>query len=190
MATLSVLPLPPIALFYASPFMAELALGVGLAMVLPRLPRDRLKHGGLAFVLGCGLLLAGGAFTNANADGRLVLLALPAVLVVGGLVAVEEDGRLPSIPVLKAIGDASYPLYMIHPVLLSAIAQGLALTGVAITPWPYVATSLVVTSGVGWYAHLWLERPLIAAFKPSPRPRPSPSPIAPTLAAVTDDVRS
>ena len=190
LAALSVLPLPPIALFYASPFMAELALGVGLAMVLPRLPRDWLKHGGLVFALGCGLLLAGGAFTNANADGRLVLLALPAVLVVGGLVAIEEAEHLPSIPVLKAIGDASYPLYMIHPVLLSAMAQGLALTDLAIAPWLYVAASVVVTSIVGWYAHLWLERPLIAAFKPRPRPRSSPSPIAPALAAATDDARS
>lgn len=190
LAALSALPLPPIALFYASPFMAELALGVGLAMVLPRLPRDWLRHGGTAFVLGCGLLLAGGALTNADADGRLVLLALPAVLIVGGLVAVEETGRLPSIPVLKAIGDASYPLYMIHPVLLSAMAQGLTLTGVALAPWLYVAASIVVTSVVGWWAHLWLERPLIAVFKPRPGPRAPSSPIAAGLAAATDDVRS
>ena len=186
LTVLSALPLPPIALFYASPFMAEFALGVGLAMVLPRLPEGWLRHGGLVFALGCGLLLAGGAVIDAEAHGRLVLLALPATLIVAGLVAIEQSGRLPSIPMLKAVGDASYPLYMIHPVLLSAMAQGLATTGVAMPPWLYVATALVVTSAVGWFAHLWLERPLIAAFRPRPRARPA-SP--PTLAVVTNDIR-
>lgn len=176
LTALSVLPLPPVALFYASPFMAEFALGVGLAMVLPRVPERWLQHGGLVFVLGCGLLLAGGATMDAEAHGRLVLLALPATLIVAGLAAIEQAGRLPRIAVLKALGDASYPLYMIHPVLLSAMAQGLNLAGFAMQPWLYVAAAIVVTSVVGWFAHLWLERPLIAAFRPRVRARPSPSP--------------
>ncbi|MGV3577934.1 acyltransferase family protein [Brevundimonas sp.] len=183
---LSVLPLPPIAAFYASPFMAELALGVGLAMVFPRLSRGWLQHGGLVFVLGCGLLIPGGAMIGPEAHGRLILLALPATLIVAGLIAVEEAGRLPSIPVLKAVGDASYPLYMIHPVLLSAMAQALNLAGVEMPPWLYVAAALVVTSVVGWFAHLWLERPLIAAFKPRPRDRTA---LSPALAAAPNEIR-
>ena len=186
LAALSPLPLPPIAHFYASPFVAELALGVGLAMVIPRVPKAWLAHGGAVFVLGCGLLIAGGAAINANADGRLVLLALPATLIVAGLVAVEQTGRLPSIPVLNAIGDASYPLYMIHPVLLSAMAQGIELTGLRMSPWLYVAAALMVTSIVGWFAHLWLERPLIAAFKPRPR---KPSPATPALIVAAKEAR-
>jgi peptidoglycan/LPS O-acetylase OafA/YrhL len=187
LTALSVLPLPPIAHFYTSPFMAEIALGVGLAMVLPRAPRQWLRHGGLIFVVGCGLLLAGGAAIDAEAHGRLVLLALPATLIVAGLLAVEQAGRLPSIPLLKAVGDASYPLYMIHPVLLSAMAQGLNLIGVEMSPWLYVAAAVVVTSVVGWFAHLWLERPLVAAFRPRPRARPS---RLPTLATAPTDARS
>ena len=176
LTALSVLPLPPVAGFYASPFMAEIALGVGLAMVFPRLPERWLRHGGLIFILGCGLLLAGGSVIDAEAHGRLVLLALPATLIVAGLVAVEQAGRLPSLPVLKAVGDASYPLYMIHPVLLSAMAQALTWTGLALPPWLYVVAAVVITSIVGWFAHLWLERPLIAAFKPRPRSHATPSP--------------
>lgn len=116
---------------------------------------------------------------DAEARGRLVLLALPATLIVAGLVAIEQAGRLPSIPMLKAVGDASYPLYMIHPVLLSAMAQGLNLAGVQMPPWLYVAAAVVVTSVVGWFAHLWLERPLIAAFRPRPRARPALPPALP-----------
>ncbi len=178
--------MPPIAHFYASPFMGELALGVGLAMVIPRVRKTWLAHGGALFWSGCALLLLGGSMIDENAHGRLVLLALPAALIVAGLVAVEQTGRLPSIPVLKAVGDASYPLYMIHPVLLSAMAQGLELANVRLSPWLYVACALVVTSVVGWFAHLWLERPLIAAFKPRPR---TSSPTVPALAAVPEEAR-
>ena len=186
LAALSPLPLTEIAHFYASPFMAEMALGVGLAMVIPRLPVAWLKHGGVIFGLGVMLLLAGGAVIDAQAHGRLILLALPAALIVAGLVAIEQTGRLASIPVLKAIGDASYPLYMIHPVLLSAMAQGLVLAGVEVSPSLYVASAVVVTSVVGWFAHLWLERPLIAAFNPRSR---APDSIASALTTVTNEAR-
>ncbi|WGM31913.1 acyltransferase [Brevundimonas sp. NIBR11] len=187
LAALSPLPMPPIAGFYVSPFMAELALGVGLAMVMPRLPKTWLNHGVAIFIAGVGLLILGGSMIDADAHGRLVLLALPAVLIVGGLVAIEQAGRLPSIPVLKGVGDASYPLYMIHPVLLSAMAQAMKLAGLTVSPWAYVAAAVVVTSIVGWFAHLWLERPLIAAFRPRLR-KPYPAPV-PTLAAAPDQAR-
>ncbi|WP_428152371.1 acyltransferase family protein [Brevundimonas sp.] len=190
LAAASVLPLPPIAHFYASPFMAEIAFGVMLAMVMPRIPRAWLNHGGWVFGLGLALLILGGAVIDANASGRLILFALPVVLIVAGLVAVEQTGRLPSIVALKAVGDASYPLYMIHPVLLSAMAQAIRLTGIDISPWLYVAGSIVVTSVVGWFAHVTLERPLIAAFKPRPRkPRAALPTTSPALATVVDDVR-
>jgi len=189
LTTLSVLPLPPIFRFYASPFMAEMALGVGLAMVMPHIPRAWLAHGGAVFALGCGLLILGGQAIDAEANNRLVLFALPVVLIVAGLIAIEQTGRLASITALKAVGDASYPLYMIHPVLLSAMAQGLRLTGLEAPPWVYVGGAIMVTSIVGWFAHVTLERPLIAAFKPRPRaPRPA-LPATPALATVAEDTR-
>lgn len=190
LAALSVLPLPPIAHFYASPFMAEMALGVGLAMVLPKVPKTWLKHGGMAFAAGCILLVLGGLAIDANADGRLVLFALPVVLIVAGLVAIEQTGRLPAIPALKAVGDASYPLYMIHPVLLSAMAQAIRLTGLEMPPWLYVGVAILVTSLVGWFAHVTLERPLIAAFKPrAGAARGAVPSTTPMLAAAAEDAR-
>lgn len=189
LAALSVLPLPPIAAFYASPFMAEFALGVGLAMVLPRIPRAWLGWGPAVFAAGCALLILAGLVVDAQANGRLVLFALPAVLIVGGLIATEQVGRLPALPLLKAIGDASYPLYMIHAVALSAMAQAMRLAGLDLQPWIFVAMGVVVTSVVGWYAHIWLERPLMAAFRPRPRVFPAPVPTVPALVAATDDAR-
>lgn len=172
LALLSLVPMPPIAQFYVSPFMAELALGVVLAMVLRRMPDAWLRWGGAAVVVGGGLLLLGAAAMDAEGHGRLFLLGLPTTLLVGGIVAVERSGALPSIPVLKALGDASYPLYMIHPVLLSAMAQPWRALGLAtLSPWIYVGAALVVTSVVGWLAHIALERPLVVAFGPTTRGR-------------------
>jgi exopolysaccharide production protein ExoZ len=167
LASLSPLPMSPIARFYASPFMAEIALGIGLAIAMKRMPSHWMAWGGWAFVAGLALLLCGGAVIDVAAHDRLILFALPVTLMVGGLVALEREGRLPSMPLLKAIGDASYPLYMIHPVLLSAMAQVWRLAGLTTaSPWLYVVTGVVVTSAVGWLAHVTLERPLVAAFRP------------------------
>lgn len=167
LACLSLLPLPPIAHFYASPFMAEIAMGIGLAIAIKRVPAAWFSWGGWLVAAGSLLLIYNGSAIDAQAHDRLALFGLPVAALIAGVIAVERAGHLPSVPVLKAIGDASYPLYMIHPVLLSAMAQAWRIAGLsALSPWLYVAAAVVVTSVVGWLAHLTLERPLIAAFKP------------------------
>lgn len=180
------LPLPPVLAFYASPFMAEIALGMGLAMAMKRWPRA-FSHGGWMVAAGGLLLMLGASRIDAQAHDRLIWFALPVTLMVAGVIGLERAGRLPVVPGLKAIGDASYPLYMIHPVLLSAMAQGWRAMGLsALSPWLYVALALVVTSGVGWLAHVTLERPLIAVFKPRSRPgRHSPA----LVPAAAEDIR-
>lgn len=190
LAALSPLKAPPVLHFYLSPFMAELALGVGLAMIVPRLPTAWLRYGGPVFILGLGLLVAAGMVVDAEAHGRLFLFGLPAVLIVAGVVAMEMAGRLPILPLAKAIGDASYPLYMIHPVLLSAMAQAVRAFGLEAPPLLYVATAVVVTAGVGWIAHVTLERPLIAAFRPRSRPARSSTVDMPPIPAPADTLRS
>lgn len=169
----SLAPLPAIAHFYFSPFMAELALGVLLAMAMKRVPDAWLRGGLAAFGLGCAALI-GAAWMDPQGHLRLLSFAIPVVAIVAGLVALEKTGRLPEVPLLKAIGDASYPLYMLHPVLLSAMAQAWRVSGAAPpSPWLYVAISVVVTSVVGWLAHVTLERPLVRLFRTRPSKTPT-----------------
>jgi exopolysaccharide production protein ExoZ len=179
----SLLPLPPIAHFYASPFMLEFALGILLALGLERLPERWKRHGPAAFIAGTALLFVGGLLIDPQNHARLIAFGLPVTLLIGGLVCWETAGRLPSLPWLKRIGDASYPLYMIHPVLLSAMAQGWRAAGLtALSPWLFVAAGVVVTSVAGWVLHVVLERPLMAAFGPArkaPRLAPAALPLAP-----------
>lgn len=166
----SVLPLTPVAHFYASPFMLEFALGILLAIGLERLPERWTRRGPWAFAIGCALLFVGGLLVDAQNHWRLIAFALPAALLIGGLVCWETAGRLPALPWLKRIGDASYPLYMIHPVLLSAMAQAWRSWGLTVvSPWLFVAAAVVVTSLAGWVLHVTLERPLLAVFNSAKR---------------------
>jgi len=81
--------------------------------------------------------------------------------VLAGAVALDRAGRLPALPLLKRLGDASYSLYMIHPLMVSALAQlwkhagGQGLQG-----WLFVALSLVATSIAGLISHALVEKPL------------------------------
>ncbi|CAN5119574.1 acyltransferase [soil metagenome] len=166
---LSLVPMTRVAHFYASPFMAEFAIGIALAMGLKRAPAWLRSRPRLMFMTGLGTLILGGAL-DPTGQVRLVSFALPAALIVAGLTVWEQAGSMPRIPVLKAIGDASYPLYMIHPVLLSALVQAWKAGGLeGLPPWLFVGLGLVVTCGVGWIAHVTLERPLAALFQPRPR---------------------
>ncbi len=191
LALLSWVRMPPVLHFYASPFMAEIAMGVALAMGLKRLPARWCRLGWLVFLLGTALLLIGAAVIDAQNSGRLLLFGVPATILTGGMIMMERAGRLPRLPLFKAIGDASYPLYMIHPVLLSAMAQAWRLFGLTEFPtWIYVALSLVVTSVVGWIVHVSLERPLVTAFRPrSSTPRPAMPSRLISVATTADDVQ-
>ena len=169
LAACSVLPLPPIAHFYASPFMAELAMGVGLALVLPRLAAFE-KFGPWILAAGLALLMVGGALYESHHHARLLLFALPAVLIVAGVVMWENAGGLPRLPGLKTLGDVSYPLYIVHPIVLSGLAQGWRALGLSgASPWIYVVVAVGVASIIGWAAHILLERPLVRLFQHRPR---------------------
>lgn len=165
----SLLPLGPIAHFYASPFMIEFVLGIGLAMILPRISAGVLAQGPWVFGLGLLLLLIAGSAEGAETL-RLVTFAIPATLIVGGLVAWEMAGTLPRIAVLKTVGDASYPLYMLHPILLSAMAQGWRAFGLTdLSPWLYVATAMVAACGAGYGVCVLLGGALLLAESRRPR---------------------
>ncbi|MES2862037.1 MAG: acyltransferase [Pseudomonadota bacterium] len=191
LSLLSLVPMPPVLHFYASPFMTEMAMGMGLAIGLKRMPGAWFRFGGPAILLGGGLLLFGASVIDAEANGRLLLFGVPATILIGGMVMLERAGGLPNIPVLKAIGDASYPLYMIHPVLLSAMAQAWRMLYLGDLPaWLYVVAALAVTLVAGWIVHVTMERPLVAAFRPKARAaRSPPSPIALGVAATAEDAQ-
>lgn len=161
----SLLPLTGIARFYASPYMIEFVFGILLAIWLPKLPAEARRWGPWLFAAGAALLVAGGLAIDEQASWRLVIFGLPAAMIVAGLSMWESYRPLPRVPGLKAVGDASYPLYMIHALVLSVMAQAWRAFGLTdLSPWLYVVLALAVTSVIGYVAHLTLERWLLETF--------------------------
>ena len=146
--------------FYTSPLVSEFALGVIVAMIVRALPPGVLRWGAPIAVLGAGLLLSGGAAIDAQASFRLVLFGGPVMLIVCGAAMWEKSGELAEIAPLKLLGDASYPLYMVHTLLLSALAQIMRHTGVVLAPGWFVAVGLVVSAVSGVVLHFTVEKPV------------------------------
>lgn len=98
--------------------------------------------------------------------GRIIVLGVPATLIVSGMLMLESFlTRRPS-KFLLLLGDASYSLYLIHPIAISAVAvvwekfglpSGSHRLAIVLIP-VAVAFSLFVAI----CTYRWIEAPLLA----------------------------
>lgn len=162
--------------YLAFPFLLEFLAGAILAYRL-----RSTSCGGFAWVLfitGCLLWLVGGWINDILFDGgltqgyfviwRVLIFGGPAILLVAGLVLLEQSGRifLPRFSMLA--GGSSYGIYLSHTLLLG-VTQALGLNG-WVAPFPgwvaqLVFIGVVVLIVLYSMAHyVWLERPLHQTF--------------------------
>ncbi|AOY98941.1 hypothetical protein BKK81_06465 [Cupriavidus sp. USMAHM13] len=107
-------------LFYTSDIVLEFVLGMALGCAY--------AHGRLNPGRAAGwCLLAGGSVALAVCGGlgmsRLLTMGLPAAAILAGALALERARAVPQWPWLQRLGDASYSLYLLHPMVLSATVQ-------------------------------------------------------------------
>ncbi|WP_165799674.1 acyltransferase family protein [Sphingomonas oleivorans] len=144
--------------FYAHPILLEFAFGMLIAMGFGHV-RHMPRAAAIALTLAGGaLMLLAGGLLDPERSGRLFLLGIPAALIVGGAVLAERAGGLARIAFLGRIGDASYAIYLVHPLLLSALAQlwrWIGLDGAAFLPFA-LGSSLLA----GMIVHIGFERPV------------------------------
>lgn len=96
---------------------------------------------------------------------RPIGLGIPALLVVAGGLTIERRGRLPRVPVLALLGDASYALYLTHVITLGLLRKPLAaLPGVL--AFPVVLTACIA---VALMVHRWVEQPAARWLDPNLR---------------------
>ena len=145
----------PILREVTNPLLLEFAGGVGLAHLWQRghLSGASLGCGAIALAItGLAVIASLGVPVNRY---RVLLWGIPAILLVAGVVMIETAGKLPSWPAFALLGDASYSIYLIHPLLISAVAK----------LWPrlpllMVPIDLALALPVGIASFLLFEKPV------------------------------
>jgi exopolysaccharide production protein ExoZ len=156
---------PPAYEMLANPMLLEFLAGVLWARALEEGVTPGRSGGWLMFVVGLSWF-AVMAVTRAEWDlWRPLFWGLPAFLMVAGLTAVEADGGLADIPPLRWMGDASYSLYLLHPLIIGAMA---VLIGVH-QPWVFVPLSIGLSCVAAFACWTGFERPVTQWLRGDPK---------------------
>jgi peptidoglycan/LPS O-acetylase OafA/YrhL len=134
----------PAPLFWANGLVLEFAAGMALACV-----RWRVAPRAAPWLLAAGAMLL---LTLPSAGPwRFLLWGVPAAAILAACLALEPSAgaRLPA--PLRSVGNASYAIYLVHPLIVPALARHGALAAAASVP---------LSIGAGMLVHRWLDAPL------------------------------
>jgi len=151
---------------YVDPMLAEFVAGLAIGGLwrAERLPGPRAAAALLVFGLAglAAALFAGPDPTPA----RALVWGGPCALIVLGCVALEAAGRMPDLPLLSAIGDASYSLYLTHGDLALALGRlrGLLPPG-SLASFAFAAATTAICVAFATLAYRYVEAPTLAALR-------------------------
>ncbi len=162
--------------FWSDPLVLEFALGMGIALAhrrgvrLPWQAAFALAAGALA-VLALdldGMADIANFGVDPNGFGRLFACGVPMAALFAATVLVPRapaEGRVPR--TLALLGDASYALYLFHPIVIVATRKAYLMLGLAarLGFWPLLAADLVAAAAVSVAIHRLVERPMTAALQ-------------------------
>lgn len=162
--------------FFTMNLMLEFIMGVGVAALISmranHFALTSLVWGSLWLLLSIGFLyssattefvgasFAGNKFPFSIEEFRIVGFGAPAALIVYGLTSLETTGSINIPKLLSRAGDASYSVYLWHPVIITVIAEQLryrGITGLAC----FYSSSVLAVALVAWLSYRWIERPLV-----------------------------
>jgi exopolysaccharide production protein ExoZ len=148
---------------YTNPLLLEFGAGVWLGKAWSE---GRLPGRGPAWALMAAGLAGFAAVTLARIDiepARPLYWGLPALLLVSGAVSLERAGPLPHWWPLRALGDASYSVYLVHGLAISAAFR--LLRNLVDGPVPAFAVSVVAGVVAGLAVYQFAEKPLMKLFR-------------------------
>ena len=162
-------PTVPIWSVYTNPLLLEFLAGTLLGKAWTSLRFSNRPIGLLAMAFAFAVLVIIDYAAIDVEQVRIVAWGIPAVLIVAGAICLERTLRYVS--VLKFVGDASYSVYLVHGLAVSAAARLLAAVDVHSKPALFVA-AVLFGLGAGSICYMVLERPLLHLFH---RSRPAAS---------------
>jgi exopolysaccharide production protein ExoZ len=158
--------------FYTQPLIVQFASGVFLGWLL-------WKGAKLSPKLSLAMMIGGAALVPFLPEpshvvpeigayhymlARTLWYIVPAFCIVGGAVFFEASTTLRSWKIPTLIGNASYSIYLTHPLVLPIVTKAWHLAGLTATPaWNIGFLSLTMAASVlaGVACHLWVEMPLV-----------------------------
>lgn len=150
-----------IAITYTSPLLLEFLGGVVVARLWQSAPGGALRNVALIALAVLLFAVLGPQADPTSYWSRAVGFGIPAIFLVSGVAGLA--GRVPHLPLVERLGDASYAIYLFHlfivipmEVLWGAL-PALHGTGTAIA---FVGVALVAASLLGNALYLYMERPL------------------------------
>lgn len=157
-------PANPLWATYTDPLLLEFGAGLwlGKAWSAGRLPGRKLGW----FLIGAGLA----GFTAVSATGvdvdrvRVFAWGVPALALVTGAVSLEHAGHLRSWWPLRTLGDASYSVYLIHGLAISAAVRLMQMAGLH-APMPLFLVSVAAGAAAGLVVYRLVEKPLMKLFR-------------------------
>ncbi len=161
----------PAYILLANPLLFEFAAGmwIGVAAGAARLPRA--VGSGLLLLAGLAAFGIYGATAWRDEAWRALTWGVPAAMIVAGAVGLEMRlGCFRSLA-LKRLGDASYSIYLFHPIAVAAVAHTLGYG----QPWLFIPAALAAAILAGLAGRARIERPLIAFLRRSSTRKPLPA---------------
>jgi exopolysaccharide production protein ExoZ len=141
----------------------------GMAIGLIYMSGMRLQRWSRMLLIGTGLLLFGRTVWESGVEELHPLMGwgISAALVVAGAVLGASSGPWTGARWVGVIGDASYALYLIHPLVGRAVREVFFRTGADLVAifWLYLATAAVATIIAALAVHFWFERPITRALR-------------------------
>lgn len=174
----------PIWATFTNPLLLEFGAGVWLGKAWSE---RRLPGRGAAWGLIAAGLAGFAAVTLAGVDiepARILYWGLPALLLVTGAVSLERAGSVPHWWPLRVLGDASYSLYLVHGLAISAAFR--LLQKAVDAPVPTFIVSVIAGLAAGLAVYELAEKPLMKLFRTGmAAKRPGPA-IAPHIAPASE----
>jgi exopolysaccharide production protein ExoZ len=154
--------------FYHDTILFEFLTGatLGAAGLLRRPMRGRtalmLVMGGFTALLGTEILGADEVLAF-----RILIFGIPATLILIATLRAEASGSVPRVPLLNALGDASFSIYLTHGFVLAGLRFLTAKLGLAgSTPLfqaSFILASLLAAAVAGLAVYRFVERPMMRA---------------------------
>jgi exopolysaccharide production protein ExoZ len=145
----------------ANPMLLQFAAGMVLARAAQMKALPGAVAGGLMLTAGLAILALMQIAGILDELWRPFLWGVPAVLMVAGAVTLEARLGVFRSPVLKALGDASYAIYLVHVPVTALVAHTLGHAGA----WPLVPVAVAASAAAGLAWRALLEKPLIGALR-------------------------